>query len=97
MPNQMRWDPFDVDDHADFISGMHVLAGAGDPGMKNGIAIYTFAAGRDMDRRGAFYNADGDWLVVVQQGEMDVQTELGRYGVFSRWRLQEEIPGLTFG
>ncbi|PWW74190.1 Homogentisate 1,2-dioxygenase [Tuber magnatum] len=78
IPNQLRWDPFDTDESADFIQGLRMIAGAGSASMRNGLGIYVFAAGKDMDRRSAFYNADGDWLIVLQQGEMDVQTELGR-------------------
>ncbi|CAZ83281.1 unnamed protein product [Tuber melanosporum] len=78
IPNQLRWDPFDLDESADFIQGLHMIAGAGNASIRNGLGIYAFAAGKDMDRRGAFYNADGDWLIVLQDGEMDVQTELGR-------------------
>lgn len=78
IPNQLRWDPFDIDESTDFIQGLHMIAGAGNASMRNGLGIYAFAAGKDMDRRSAFYNADGDWLIVLQHGEMDVQTELGR-------------------
>jgi len=55
-----------------------MIAGAGSASTRDGLGIYAFAAGKDMDSRGAFYNADGDWLIVLQHGEMDVQTELGR-------------------
>lgn len=55
-----------------------MIAGAGDVSTKNGIGIYAFAAGKNMDYHSAFYSADGDWLVVLQHGEMDVETELGR-------------------
>jgi homogentisate 1,2-dioxygenase len=78
IPNQLRWDPFDIDKNVNFIQGLHMLAGAGDVSTKNGIGIYVFAAGKDMDERSAFYNTDGDFLIVLQHGEMDVETELGR-------------------
>lgn len=78
IPNQLRWDPFDIDKNVDFVQGLRMIAGAGDASTKNGLGIYAFAAGKDMDERAAFYNADGDFLIVLQHGEMDVETELGR-------------------
>lgn len=78
IPNQLRWDPFDHGDRdADFVSGLHLVAGAGDPTMKTGIGIYIFAAGKSMDTNHAFYSADGDLLLVAQEGTLDIRTELG--------------------
>lgn len=78
IPNQLRWNPFDHGTgEADFVSGLHLVAGAGDPTMKSGIGIYIFAAGRSMDERHVFYSADGDLLLVAQEGVLDVRTELG--------------------
>lgn len=78
IPNQLRWDPFDHGSgKADFVSGLHLVAGAGDPAMKSGIGIYIFAAGRSMDERHSFYSADGDFLLVAQDGVLDIRTELG--------------------
>ena len=77
IPNQLRWDPFDLDDKTDWIHGLHLVAGAGDPTMKTGIGILIFACGRAMDERTAFYSADGDFLIVLQHGVLDIQTELG--------------------
>lgn len=87
IPNQLRWDPFD---HAradgdgngdgqadDFVSGLHLLAGAGDPTLKQGIGMYVYAAGRSMGEREAFYSADGELLIVPQEGVLDIRTELG--------------------
>ncbi|OIW24791.1 homogentisate 1,2-dioxygenase [Coniochaeta ligniaria NRRL 30616] len=77
VPNQLRWNPFDIDQAADWLSGMQIVGGAGDPTMKQGIAISIFAAGRNMAENTAFYSSDGDVLVVLQHGVLDVQTELG--------------------
>ena len=79
IPNQLRWDPFDLDhqgDH-DWITGMHLLAGAGDPIMKTGLGILVYSISRDMATSSAFYSADGDLLVVPQLGSLDIRTELG--------------------
>ncbi|KAH8161319.1 hypothetical protein CIB48_g6940 [Xylaria polymorpha] len=77
IPNQLRWDPFDHDNETDFVSGIRLVAGAGDPTLKQGIGIYIYAAGKSMDDRSAFYSADGDLLIVAQEGTLDIRTELG--------------------
>lgn len=53
-------------------------AGAGDPTMKAGLGYFIFAAGKSMAEHEAFYSADGDFLIVLQHGVLDIQTELGR-------------------
>ena len=53
------------------------MAGAGDPTLKQGIGIYIFAAGKSMDEKSAFYSADGDLLIVAQDGVLDIRTEFG--------------------
>ncbi|KAH6677264.1 Homogentisate 1,2-dioxygenase [Halenospora varia] len=76
IPNQLRWDPFDMDLSKDWVHALKYLGGAGSPAMKSGIGILIFAAGRDMGKE-AFYSADGDFLIVLQHGVLDIQTELG--------------------
>ncbi|KAK0391669.1 hypothetical protein NLU13_1168 [Sarocladium strictum] len=78
IPNQLRWDPFDIPDGVCFLNGLRLLAGAGDATIKNGLAIYVYGADRSMDPNRAFYSADGDFLIVAQQGALDIRTELGR-------------------
>ncbi|QIX02234.1 hypothetical protein AMS68_007751 [Peltaster fructicola] len=78
IPNQLRWDPFDLEETADWVQGLHLVAGAGNPTMKSGLGIFIFAAGLDMSARQAFYSADGDFLIVPQHGVLDIQTELGK-------------------
>ncbi|KAI0888382.1 Homogentisate 1,2-dioxygenase [Annulohypoxylon maeteangense] len=77
IPNQLRWDPFDHDDQTDFVSGLRLVAGAGDATLKQGIGMYIYAAGKSMDEKSAFYSADGDLLIVAQDGVLDIRTELG--------------------
>ncbi|EXF76709.1 homogentisate 1,2-dioxygenase [Colletotrichum fioriniae PJ7] len=79
IPNQLRWDPFDHDESKewDFVAGMRLVAGAGDPTLKQGIGMYVYAAGRSMDSKAAFYSADGDLLIVPQEGTLDIRTEHG--------------------
>lgn len=78
IPNQLRWDPFDhADPDTDFVAGLHLVAGAGDPTMKTGLGMYIFAATASMSPTHAFYSADGDLLLVAQSGVLDIRTELG--------------------
>ena len=77
-PNQCRWDPLvrpGVD--VDFVDGIVTVAGAGDPCSKTGIAVHQYLANRSMARR-AFNNADGDLLLVPQEGALHITTEFGR-------------------
>jgi homogentisate 1,2-dioxygenase len=77
-PNQLRWDPLAIPAApADFIEGLVPMAGNGGPDAHAGCAIYLFAANRSMQRR-FFYDADGELLIVPQQGTLTLDTELGR-------------------
>lgn len=77
-PNQLRWSPFPVavSGAHDFIDGLCLVAHAGDPASRHGLGIFIYTATCGMDRR-AFYNSDGDWLLVPQQGSLLVSTEFG--------------------
>jgi len=77
-PNQLRWDPLPIPTApADFIEGLVPMAGNGSPESHSGCGIYLFAANRSMQRR-FFYDADGELLIVPQQGTLVLDTELGR-------------------
>ncbi|KAJ9149917.1 Homogentisate 1,2-dioxygenase [Pleurostoma richardsiae] len=78
IPNQLRWDPFDLEEDVDWIHGLKLLGGAGSPVLKTGLSIFIFAAGKDMAANAAFYSSDGEFLIVLQHGLLDLQTELGR-------------------
>ncbi|EXU99157.1 homogentisate 1,2-dioxygenase [Metarhizium robertsii] len=73
-----RWYPFDMDNVADWPRGLRRLGGVGDPAVKSGLGIYIFVAGSSMPTKEAFYSSDGDFLIVLQQGVLDIQTEFGR-------------------
>jgi len=80
-PNRMRWSPLDwPETPTDFIDGMTTYAGSGDPAAQSGIAAHVYVANADMTDR-AFYNADGEMLILPQQGRLDVWTEFGRLQV----------------
>jgi homogentisate 1,2-dioxygenase len=76
-PNRLRWDPLPLPEQpADFVEGLVTYAGNGDVGQGAGIGIHLYAANRPMERR-AFFSADGELLVVPQQGRLEIRTELG--------------------
>ncbi|CAJ0924387.1 unnamed protein product, partial [Mesorhabditis belari] len=77
-PNQWRWNPHPIPDKGtDFVEGLYTLCGGGDVISRSGLAIHMYACNKNMDHR-AFYNADGDFLIVPQEGELEVTTEFGR-------------------
>ena len=76
-PNQLRWDPFPMPDApTDFIDGLTTIAGNGNAAAQFGIAIHVYACNRSMRDR-YFYDADGELLLVPQQGGLRIATELG--------------------
>ena len=76
-PNQLRWNPLPVPEQAtDFVEGLVSMAGNGDALVQSGAGIYVYAANRSMTKR-AFYNADGELLIVPQLGRQRFVTELG--------------------
>ncbi|CAG8443021.1 4695_t:CDS:10 [Ambispora gerdemannii] len=80
IPNQLRWNPFPLpidSESLNFVFGLSTLAGAGDPTLKNGLAIHIYRANKNMENM-AFYNSDGDFLIVPQHGRLDIFTEFGR-------------------
>ena len=80
-PNQLRWDPLPPPDApTDFVDGLVTMAGNGDPAAMAGCAIHLYAANRSMTDR-FFYDADGELLIVPQQGRLRIATELGRLDV----------------
>jgi homogentisate 1,2-dioxygenase len=80
-PEPMRWNPFPVGaPNCDFIDGMRTLAANGDAEAQTGIAAHVYLADQSMQRR-AFVNADGEMLLVPQQGRLRIVTEMGRLEV----------------
>jgi homogentisate 1,2-dioxygenase len=76
-PNRLRWSPPPLPQApTDFIDGLATLAGNGSPDAQQGCGIYWYVANRSMQRR-FFYDADGELLLVPQQGALRLATELG--------------------
>lgn len=94
-PDAMRWDPFPVDElTGDFLDGLATVAVNGDARTQTGLGIHIYRADRGMGKR-FFYSADGELLIVPQQGAVLAQTELGQLHVAPGEILV--IPrGLTF-
>jgi len=76
-PNQMRWNPLPIPTGpTDFVEGIVTLGGNGDPSMQDGVGIHLYVANTPMLDR-FFYNADGEMLILPQQGRLLLHTELG--------------------
>jgi homogentisate 1,2-dioxygenase len=70
-PNQFRWNPPPIPTTpTDFIDGLATMAG------NRACSIHTYVASRSMVDR-YFYDADGELLIVPQQGRLRLATELG--------------------
>jgi homogentisate 1,2-dioxygenase len=77
-PNRLRWDPLPLPTEArDFVDGLVTMGGNGDAAARSGVGIHLYAATRPMGAR-VFYDADGELLIVPQQGTLLLRTELGR-------------------
>ncbi len=77
-PDRLRWDPLPYPDKpTDFVDGLVTMGGNGDAAMGSGIGIHIYRATAPMTGR-AFYNADGELLLVPQQGRLQLTTEFGR-------------------
>jgi homogentisate 1,2-dioxygenase len=80
-PNRLRWNALALPDApTDFVDGLTTMGGNGDTATGIGIAIHVYAANRPMTDR-VFVDADGELLVVPQQGRLLLATELGRLEV----------------
>ena len=76
-PNQLRWDPLPLPGKpTDFVDGLVTMAGNGSPQQQSGVGIHIYVANRSMTER-FFYNADGELLIVPQQGRLRFITEFG--------------------
>ena len=80
-PNQLRWDPLPIPTApTDFIDGLVTMAGNGRPDAMTGCGIHIYVANRSMVDR-FFYDADGELLIVPEQGRLRLATEFGRIDV----------------
>jgi homogentisate 1,2-dioxygenase len=76
-PNQLRWDPIPIPAKpVDFVDGLVTMAGNGAPDAQTGAGIHVYVTNRSMTDR-FFSNADGELLIVPQQGRLRLATEMG--------------------
>ena len=75
-PNRLRWDPLTMPaDATDFVAGWRQMAATAAADAATGVTLYRYACNRDMQR--VFYDADGELLLVPEQGRLRLHTELG--------------------
>jgi homogentisate 1,2-dioxygenase len=80
-PNRLRWNPHPYPtEKKDFVDSLLTYGGNGDVAAGTGVGIHLYAATASMEKR-AFFSADGELLLVPQEGRIELCTELGRFEV----------------
>ena len=80
-PNRLRWDaPADLPAGKDFVDGLVTMLNARVAEDLEGCSVHLYRAQRSMERR-VFVDADGELLIIPQQGAIELWTELGRLEV----------------
>jgi len=76
-PNRLRWDKLPMPaEPTDFLDGLITMAGNGDASARLGVGIHLYCANLGMRER-VFSDADGELLIVPQDGRLLLETELG--------------------
>ena len=76
-PDQLRWSPFPLPGAStDFVDGLFAMGGNGSAASQTGVGIHLYACNKPMQGR-FFYDADGELLIVPQQGRLRIATEFG--------------------
>src|SRR3954468_4742256 len=75
-PNRLRWDPPELPEGTDFVDGLATMLQARTPEDLEGCAVHVYRADKSMSR--LFVDADGELLIIPQQGALQLDTELGR-------------------
>lgn len=76
-PQQLRWDPMPPPaGPKNFLEGLVTVAANGDATMRQGSGIHLYSCNQAMEGE-YFYNSDGDFLLVPQEGSLEIRTELG--------------------
>jgi homogentisate 1,2-dioxygenase len=71
-PNRLRWDKLPLPNApTDFVAGLATICG------NSGMAVHQYLANRSMPESRVFVDADGELLLVPQQGGIRLVTELG--------------------
>ena len=75
-PNRLRWSPRPLPRKpTDFFEGLVTLAVCGDATAQRGAGVHVYTANRSMER--CLYDADGELLIVPQEGALRIDTEFG--------------------
>ena len=75
-PNRLRWAPMAAPGaNTDFVAGLVTYATCGDARSQYGAGVHLYAANASMKR--VFYSADGELLIVPQEGALRFFTEFG--------------------
>ncbi|KAM3206000.1 hypothetical protein ACQJBY_061595 [Aegilops geniculata] len=94
-PTQLRWSPADLpprDADLDFVDGLYTVCGAGSSFLRHGFAVHMYAANKSMDGC-AFCNAEGDFLIVPQQGSANGLASARDFLSPTAWFEQDHRPG----
>ncbi len=76
-PNRLRWNPLPLPtEPTDFVAGLTTMFATAEGAHDHGVSVHLYAANRSMER--IFFNADGELLIVPEQGALLLETELGR-------------------
>lgn len=74
---QQRWNPVPwPTEPTDFLAALRTITTAGDAVGQSGMAAHVYAATASMTDS-VFFNADGELLIVPQEGRLHLHTELG--------------------
>ena len=74
---QLRWDPIPIPGEAlTFVTGLRTMTTAGDSDTQVGMAAHVALVTRSMEND-YFFDADGELLVVAQEGALRFRTEFG--------------------
>jgi homogentisate 1,2-dioxygenase len=80
-PNRLRWHPVPLpQEPVDFVDGLVTYGGNGDVAAGDGLGIHLYAISRSMERR-VLFSADGELLIVPQEGRLEVRSEMGRFQI----------------
>jgi homogentisate 1,2-dioxygenase len=74
---QLRWSPVKMPpEKLTFVTGLRTITTAGDVDSQSGMAAHLLFVTQSMQREHVF-NADGEFLIVAQQGKIRFRTEFG--------------------
>jgi homogentisate 1,2-dioxygenase len=74
---QLRWDPVPFpEEGVTFVTGLRTVTTAGDSDTQAGMAAHLLLVTRSMENE-YFFNADGEFLIVAQEGRLRFCTEFG--------------------